>query len=238
MYRVSKRPDKGSGFFVVLEAKSVDILHAMKHIVLLGDSIFDNTVYVNGGPDVIKQLRSILPQDWQASLLAVDGSVTTDAITQIPLVPASATHLTVSAGGNDALSRADILERPVGSVGAAVDQLAALRAEFHQNYRRMLNALLALRLPLALCTVYDPHFPDPLMQRLTTTALNIFNDCILREAITHGLPVLDLRLICTEAEDYANEIEPGIPGGKKIAAGILNLVQNHNFSCDRTAVYK
>ena len=229
MYRVSKRPDKDSSFFVVLEAKSVDILQAMKHIVLLGDSIFDNTVYVNGGPDVIKQLRSILPQDWQASLLAVDGSVTTDAITQIPLVPASATHLTVSAGGNDALSRADILERPVGSVGAAVDQLAALRAEFHQNYRRM---------PLALCTVYDPHFPDPLIQRLTTTALNIFNDCILREAITLGLPVLDLRLICTEAEDYANEIEPGVSGGRKIAAGILNLVQNHEFSCGRTAVFK
>src|ERR1039458_5324380 len=158
MYRVSKRPDKGSGFFVVLEAKSVDILHAMKHIVLLGDSIFDNAVYVNGGPDVIKQLRSILPQDWQASLLAVDGSVATDVITQIPLIPASATHLTVSAGGNDALSRADILECPVGSVGAAVDQLAALRAEFQQNYRRMLNALLALKLPLALCTVYACWF--------------------------------------------------------------------------------
>jgi hypothetical protein len=136
MYRVSKRPDKGSGFFVVLEAKSVDILHAMKHIVLLGDSIFDNAVYVNGGPDVIKQLRSILPQDWQASLLAVDGSVTTDVITQIPLIPASATHLTVSAGGNDGLSRADILERPVGSVGAAVDQLAALRAEFQIGKER------------------------------------------------------------------------------------------------------
>jgi hypothetical protein len=123
-------------------------------------------------------------------------------------------------------------------VGDAVDQLAALRAAFYQNYERMLTALVALRLPLALCTVYDPHFADPLMQRLTTTALNIFNDCILREAITHGLPVLDLRLICTEAEDYANEIEPGVPGGRKIAAGIFNLVQNHDFSLGRTVVYK
>ena len=210
----------------------------MKHIVLLGDSIFDNAAYVNGGPGVITQLRSILPQDWQASLLAVDGSVTTDVITQIPKIPAVATQLIVSVGGNDGLSRADILERPAGSVGMAVDQLAALRAEFHQNYCQMLSALLALKLPLALCTVYDPHFPDPLIQRLTTTALNIFNDCILREAITLGLPVLDLRLICTEAEDYANEIEPGVSGGRKIAAGILNLVQNHEFSCGRTAVFK
>jgi lysophospholipase L1-like esterase len=168
----------------------------------------------------------------------VDGSITTNVIDQITQIPTSATHLIVSAGGNDGLSRADILQRPAGSVGAAVDQLASLRAEFHQNYRRMLNALLALKLPLALCSVYDPHFPDLLMQRLTTTALNIFNDSILRESITHGLPVLDLRLICTEPGDYANEIEPSVPGGRKIAAGILNLVQNHDFSSNRTVVYR
>jgi hypothetical protein len=210
----------------------------MKHIVLLGDSIFDNAAYVNGGPEVIKHLRSILPRDWQATLLAVDGSVTTDVINQIAQIPASATHLVVSVGGNDGLSRADILQRKARSVGNAVDQLSILRAEFQQNYHRMLTALLARKQPLALCTVYDPNFPDPLMQRLTTTALNIFNDCILREAITHGLPVLDLRLICTEAQDYANEIEPGVPGGEKIAAGILNLVQNHDFSSGQTVVYK
>ena len=210
----------------------------MKHIVLLGDSIFDNAAYVHGGPDLIKQLTALLPSDFKATLLAVDGSVTTDVLTQIPKIPASAAHLIVSAGGNDGLSRADILQRPAGSVGDAVDQLASLRAEFCQNYRRMLRALLALKQPLALCTVYDPRFPDALMQRLTTIALNIFNDCILREAITHGLPVLDLRLICTAADDYANEIEPGVPGGRKIAAGILNLVQNHDFSCGRTVVYR
>ena len=210
----------------------------MKHIVLLGDSIFDNAAYVKGGPDVIAHLRSLLPRDWQATLLAVDGSVTSDVMKQIPNVPASATHLIASIGGNDGLSKADILQRKVRSVGEAVDQLATLRAEFQQNYQRMLKAVLALNLPLALCTIYDPCFPDPLMQRLTTTALNIFNDCILREAITRGLPVLDLRLICTEPEDYANEIEPGVPGGRKIAAGILKLVENHDFSGGRTVIYK
>ena len=97
-------------------------------------------------------------------------------------------------------------------MASAVEQLATIRAEFQEKYRRMLNSLLALKKPLAVCTVYDPNFPDSLMQRLTTTALNIFNDCILREAITHGLPVIDLRLICTEPEDYANEIEPGVAG--------------------------
>ena len=52
----------------------------MKHVVLLGDSIFDNQAYVNGGPDVITQLNAILPQDWKATLLAIDGNITTDVI--------------------------------------------------------------------------------------------------------------------------------------------------------------
>jgi len=47
----------------------------MKHIILLGDSIFDNRSYVNGGKDTIANLREQMPDDWTATLLAVDGSV-------------------------------------------------------------------------------------------------------------------------------------------------------------------
>ena len=48
----------------------------MSHLILLGDSIFDNAAYVAGGPDVVQQVRARLPQGWTASLRAVDGSVT------------------------------------------------------------------------------------------------------------------------------------------------------------------
>jgi len=82
-------------------------------------------------------------------------------IDQIRRIPESATHLIVSAGGNDGLSRADILQRPATSVASAVEQLAAIRVEFQDKYRRMLNSLLALKKPLAVCTVYDPIFSDP-----------------------------------------------------------------------------
>jgi hypothetical protein len=214
------------------------MVEGMKHVVLLGDSIFDNSAYVNGGPDVIAHLGSILPRDWKASLLAVDGSITSDVIAQLERIPKSATHLIVSAGGNDGLARADILQKPTVSVGAAVDELALIRAEFQQKYIRMLHALQKCGKPFAICTVYDPHFPEELMQRLTTTALNVFNDCILREAIVRGLPVLDLRLVCSEPGDYANAIEPGVAGGRKIAAGILDLVERHDFSGSETVVYK
>ena len=42
----------------------------MGHVVLLGDSTFDNASYVPGGPAVIEHARRCLPAGWQAALLA------------------------------------------------------------------------------------------------------------------------------------------------------------------------
>ena len=54
----------------------------MPHLVLLGDSILDNAAYTNGGPDVVTQVRGLLPKPWKASLLAIDGSTTNDVPAQ------------------------------------------------------------------------------------------------------------------------------------------------------------
>lgn len=66
----------------------------MNHIALLGDSIFDNAVYVEDGPDVRSQLQSILPNNWKVSLFAVDGSRIQDTPAQIRLFPKN-TSLTI-----------------------------------------------------------------------------------------------------------------------------------------------
>ena len=69
----------------------------MSHIVLLGDSIFDNRAYVGvGGKDVVTHLREMLPNDWQATLNAVDGSIIENVSSQLLRIPKDATHLVVS----------------------------------------------------------------------------------------------------------------------------------------------
>ena len=73
----------------------------MEHIVLLGDSIFDNKVYVDEAPDVVSHLRNMLPGDWKATLCAVDGSTISGIKGQIRNVPKDASCLFVSVGGND-----------------------------------------------------------------------------------------------------------------------------------------
>jgi hypothetical protein len=55
-------------------------------------------------------------------------------------------------------------------------------------------------------------------------ALALFNDAIYRIAAEMRLPVLELRLVCTELGDYANPIEPSGQGGRKIARAIVQAL--------------
>jgi hypothetical protein len=195
----------------------------MPHVVLLGDSIFDNAAYVAGGPDVVTHLAGLLPATWQATLAAVDGAIIADVPRQLARVPADATHLVVSAGGNDALGHADLLDRRAASSAQVLGWLADAVDGFETRYRQMLARLLRLGRSVTVCTVYNGNLGPP-AQRLATTALAVFNDAILRLATEHALPVIELRLVCTEPRDYANPIEPSVQGGAKIARAIVRAL--------------
>ena len=209
----------------------------MPTVVLLGDSIFDNAVYTRGGPYVAVQLADALPDGWRAVLAAVDGAVTDGVPRQLGNVPSDATHLVVSAGGNDALGHAGILDEKASSSAQVLGKLANIVDAFEQRYRAMLAEVLGKDLPTTLCTIYNGNLGDPLTQRLAQTALTLFNDAILRAALHHGLPVIDLRAVCSEPEDYANPIEPSSAGGEKIARAIARVVAEHDFGRRGTTVY-
>lgn len=208
----------------------------MGHVVLLGDSIFDNARYVPDRPSVIEQVRRSLPGDWSASLLAVDGHTIEDISRQLPRMPAGATHLFVSVGGNDVLGESAILGEPAASVADALALLAKSQAQFRVLYRAMLQTLSVLEKPTTVCTVYDSM---PGFAQADLTALALFNEVILREAFLAGLPVIDLRLVCNQAADYSplSPIEPSCIGGAKIARAVAQVATQHDFSRRQTIVY-
>jgi len=210
----------------------------MAHIVLMGDSIFDNAPYVEAGTQVQSRLQSILGPGDQVSLLARDGSVLADMTGQVAGLHAlpAADWLVVSCGGNDVLGLVGAMQSKVSSVIEAAGLLADWQAEFRREYRRMVNVLLSRRKPVSLATIYDGV---PRLEAGLRTALAPFNDVILREAAAHGLPVLDLRLVCDHPDDYAamSPIEPSGAGGEKIAAAIAQLVRGHDPAAMHTVVY-
>lgn len=196
----------------------------MTHIVLLGDSIFDNSSYTRGEPDVVTHLRGVLPAGAQATLLAVDGAVTRAMTHQVSRIPRDATHLVVSIGGNDALGNRDLLETPARSTADALRHFDKRVASFEADYRAAVQAILARGLLTTLCTIYNGAFEDADQARRARVALMMFNDVILRVAFEHRASIIDLRLVCNETTDYANPIEPSGPGGLKIARVIARAV--------------
>ena len=201
------------------------------HVVLLGDSIFDNAVYVPGGPSVIEHLRRVLPTGWKATLLAIDGATISSVERQLQRLPKDATHLVLSAGGNDALGHSGfILSEPSDSFAAALTGIAKIRDDFSNEYRQMLNDVRTVGLPLAVCTIYDSV---PGLQPAESAGLAIFNDVITKQVIASGTTMLDLRLICNEVTDYAaiSPIEPSASGGGKIARAIHTALFTPDDGC-------
>lgn len=209
----------------------------MKHIVLCGDSIFDNAAYTNGGPDVIAHLHQQIPPDWQATLLAADGSVVENVPKQFYDLPKDTTHVIISAGGNNAIRNDHILQQKTQSSAEILCKLADIASTFEYHYHSMLQAALKTDKHIGVCTIYYPRTPEPFERKIKVAALSIFNDVIIRQAFVAGLPLIDLRLVCNEDDDYANEIEPSEKGGKKIANAIMRLINQHAFDASRTEVF-
>ncbi|WOD37203.1 SGNH/GDSL hydrolase family protein [Nodosilinea sp. E11] len=216
----------------------------MVHAVLLGDSIFDNATYVPDGLSVQEHLRVALdaldPDQHQVLLLAVDGDYITDVHDQIRALPVESTHLFLSVGGNDALRYAAQLQSRADSVAAALAALAEMKTEFNYRYGELLKQLSAFKKPLTVCTIYDQaSTQDPGLRLLAFTALSLFNDCITRQAIQYGLPLIDLRLVCSDPGDYSavSPIEPSHQGGQKIAQRIVTVISQHDKSIAHTVCY-
>ena len=201
------------------------------HLALLGDSILDNGAYTDGGPDVVTQLRSMLPAGWRATLLALDGSLVADLEGQLVDLPADTTHVVVSAGGNNVLVNVDILKLRVRSEPEALVKLGDRVAVLDRAYRVAINRLLSPGREIVVCTIYTANLDTAARAKAmgfstqeaaaALVILATFNDAILRVAFEARLRVIELRLVCTEPADYANTIEPSVRGGEKIARAIL-----------------
>lgn len=196
----------------------------MNHLALLGDSIFDNAAYVSGAPAVIDQVKAKLPMGWQASLMAVDGNLACDVIKQISGLPGSVTHLVLSVGGNDALGALALMYSPTPMpMMNALMMLAEVQLKFKAEYLKVITALMATGKPLLICTIYDKV---PGLSQELRSALGLFNDVIIRAGVGNGIPVLDLRAICTDETDYStlSPIEPSSVGGDKIAGRMVRVI--------------
>ena len=226
----------------------------MKHIVLLGDSIFDNSSYVNLGElDVPNQLRSLVGHNCKVTNLAVDGHLIRHVKNQLNNLPSDVTHLFVSVGGNDGLGHLSIFHTHVNTIGESLQQMYRIGDNFKKRYSEMVDLVLSYNLPTTFCSIYYPRFDARSLDRvqdymsvlsngreiqeMVMAAEAVFNDIITYEVFKRKLPLIDLRVLCDDDQDFANPIEPSCIGGMKIAKTINTIANVHNFDSNASGVY-
>eukprot|EP01063_Lacrimia_lanifica_P040076 TRINITY_DN8971_c0_g1_i2.p1 TRINITY_DN8971_c0_g1~~TRINITY_DN8971_c0_g1_i2.p1 ORF type:complete len:262 (+),score=69.02 TRINITY_DN8971_c0_g1_i2:40-825(+) len=214
-----------------------------RHVVLLGDSTFDNGRWVDG-PSVSEHMRDMLVNKERVTLCARDGALVAAVAGQMEAAPADATHFVVSVGGNDATGAATtVLTPPVANAGEAYDRMHHFVQEWEAAYAAAVEVWVALARgrPVVLCSCYDPCFGafnvTTVSQGQANMMMALLADVVLRVASRHRLPVVDLRRVSTQVADFANPIEPSVAGGRKIAAAVLDALATHPVSCRNTVVY-
>lgn len=195
----------------------------IKHIVLAGDSIFDNDGYVPGEPGVIEQLRMSVPKDWSAAKIAVDGDCIRHVYSRVENLPTHYTDMVLSIGGNDALGYSTIIDE-MDSIEDLPRLAARPMTEFRKDYQTLLDHLIALDVKLSVCTIYTAvPFDNAEWREYVPIALNLFNSIIKEEAQKRNIDVIDIDKVCTEPADFAavSPIEPSAIGGQKIVDLII-----------------
>ena len=200
-----------------------------KHLVLLGDSVFDNGAYVEPGQaDVTAHLRRKLELlGWTLDMRAVDGAVASSVEGQLAHGPVvTPCTFVLSVGGNDAQGHLDMIQDTTSgrSVGAVLAAFHQIREEFRERYIWGLNLIMDHGQSLIVCTIYNPQFPETELQMLATTGLSFFNDVITEEALRRRLSIIDLREVCSDPEAFANPIEPSEVGGDLITDAIIGYI--------------
>eukprot|EP01084_Bolivina_argentea_P204301 348871_1 len=211
-----------------------------EHVVLLGDSILDNSKYVkHGSPAVIDQLtHKGKTLNWKTTNCAVDGARTIDLIKHyIDTIPKDTTYIVLSIGGNDGLKSLGKIAFGISSIWLPWNMYSLFmetKQTFNKRYSEALQKI-KLKCPNAkiiVCTVYYPFFPtNVIIQSIANIGINILSGVIIKNALKYGnIPVIDIRYVFDKKEDYANSIEPGVPGGDKLINNVANIIHSHDFN--------
>lgn len=204
-------------FFIILYDTTLieNYTNREKVIILMGDSIFDNQLYVDKCVVDYIQEKS---KD-QIICLAKDNSTIQDTIQeQFPLLNRqnnnSNTYIFVSVGGND------ILQKIVFSFQDSLDTQQLDHIISH--YENLVDELIIKmnESHIILLTLYYPHAS---YYRQFYSEIDKWNLHVKKIAKKYHCRVLDLSTFMNESEDFSHSIEPSDIGGEKIVDKILRM---------------
>jgi hypothetical protein len=203
----------------------------IRHLVLLGDAL-QNIDLGEGDRESALVPRPRNP--WKLTVLEPPQVLQQR---HVRAIPADASHIGVCLEGGWAIETSGLLMGGTQSIHGALDALASAADEFENIFVRLIAAATETGLPTIVCTLVPARYAEPSQQRVAATALAIFNDRILRRAFAARLSIVELRLVCDEESDYANETLLSRSGVRKVANVARSALYEISREPGRTRVY-
>ena len=180
------------------------------NIILMGDSVLNNSNYVPEGKSVYDNLKTRLNNVLN---VAKDGATINDLYLQLEKIPielnSSETFIFISAGGNNILNK---------QTNTDINQL-------FNSYMDFFNAL-RVKLSNVKINIMNLYLPaNPRFQSYKKT-IDQWNNLINKNSSKVGemYNVVDINSLLTSTSDFVYDIEPSESGSEKIA-NIIYLTQ-------------
>jgi len=182
-------------------------------IILIGDSILNNSNYVPSGKSVVDILKT---KNQNIFNFAKDGATISDCYGQLDKIPIELnktdTYVFISVGGNDILNQRGQLTN------------TEIRTLFN-SYIELLKSI-RVKLSSAKINVLNLYMPSNPRYQTYKSSIELWNQLIKEYSSKIGemYNVINLDTLLTSPEDFIYDIEPSIIASQKIA-NIIYLTQ-------------
>jgi len=181
-------------------------LTGSNNIVLIGDSVLNNSNYVSSGESVENNLKTKTQNVFN---FAKDGATISDCYSQLDKIPIelnkTETYVFISAGGNDILNKRGQL------TSAEIKKL-------FDDYMEFLKAL-RVKLSSAKINILNLYIPSNPRYQSYKSSIEQWNKLIKEYSSKIGemYTVINLDTLLTTPEDFVYDIEPSEIASQKIA---------------------
>jgi hypothetical protein len=183
------------------------------NIVLIGDSMLNNSVYVLSGQSIPDLISKDLEKTTGTTLynFAKDGATINDCYSQLDKISTdlnnSNTSIFISIGGNNILNSR-----------AKMDSTAI--TNLFNQYIELIKSI-KTRVPNAELVVLNLYFPVRSHYKSYYDPIEQWNK-LLEDNTFQGYKLIQTNKLLVIEDDFTYDIEPSFKGGKKIVRAILN----------------
>tara|TARA_Y100000992_G_scaffold96951_1_gene62569 strand:+ start:4889 stop:5587 length:699 start_codon:yes stop_codon:yes gene_type:complete len=198
--------------FLNTKTKTIETLKNNEYVILMGDSIFKNDVYVKLGNSVGSKLQE---KHDNVIVVAEDGGKIQDLNRQFKSIPERAklvnTNILISVGGNDLLEKYELDD---------VNNLNYVNSIFNKYTSEVNNIKNMCDCNIVLCNIYYPRSKEYVKYY---NIIEKWNKKLYTYAKNNNIQLISLDSTMNDKKYFTNDIEPSSSGGDIIIDNIMNL---------------